>query len=94
MVTFLLFAAVICILIFVGFRVNLYLFSRGVVGAHAPSAQQSEPVTISSLPARTARRMAKRERDEGLFVARLLLLFFLCLPVVLVVIALSLLLHW
>ncbi len=90
MVPFLLFAAVICILIFVGFRVNLYLFSRGVVGTRT---QPNEPITISSLPARTARRMAKRERDDGMLVARLLLLFFLLLPAVLVVIALNLLLH-
>lgn len=89
MVTFLLSAVVLCALIIAGHRVNMYLYSQGAVGTSFRSLRRREPIVLESLPLRVAQKMMKRERDDGLRVARFGLVFILCTAALLTVVGVS-----
>jgi hypothetical protein len=79
---FLLTVAVLSALIFAGYRLNMYLYAQGAVGA---SSRQLQPVGAESLPFRPVHAAQMEERDYGLRYARvglLILAFFLVLLVV------------
>lgn len=74
--------------IYIGYRVNMYLYSQGAVGTGKRSWTRKEPVSIETVSAQTGQRMAKRERDEGLRYARIGIALVLVLSVSLLVILL------
>lgn len=68
-------------LIFVGYRVNMYLYSRGAVGI---GSRQVQYAGADFSPIQPAREVALEERDYGLRYARVGLLVVASIVVVLV----------
>lgn len=89
MVTFLFTAVVLVALIYAGYRVNMYLYSRGAVGASSQVVNGGEPIPLEMLSIRSGQRMVKRERDDGLRYARLYLALVLAFAAILLIFAIS-----
>jgi hypothetical protein len=82
MITFLLTAIVMSALTFSGYRLNMYLYTRGAVGGSSSSAQS---VAMDGFSVRPVRDVEMEERDYGLRYARIGLLIIASFLVILVV---------
>ena len=82
MVTFLLSAVVLGLLIFAGYRFNMYLYAQGALGA---SSRQMQSIGVESFPVQPMRDVAMEVRDYGLRYARVGLLVIAGSVVVLVI---------
>lgn len=90
MITFLLSMIVLAALVFTGYRVNMYLYSQGVVGTSS-QVVNGKALSLEELPMKIGQKMAMRERDDSLRFARLYLVLIMGLAAVLVIIALGVL---
>ncbi len=81
MLAFLSTVIVLGALIFVGYCLNMYLYSQGAVGV---SSRQMEYAVVESAPIGPMRDVATEERDYGLRYARVGLLIVACFAVLLV----------
>ncbi len=79
-------------LIYAGYRINMYLYSQGAVG-DACDLRDREQAGIDTLPIKVARRMAARERDDGLRYVRLGIVGIIVLVALLAVVAISAIAH-
>jgi hypothetical protein len=82
MFAFLLTVIVLSVLIFTGYRLNMYLYAQGVVGG---SSRQMQSVGGESFLVRPVRAAEMEERDYGLRYARVGLLILASFLVVLVI---------
>ncbi len=79
---------------FGGYRFTLHLYSLDTVStASYAGSRREEAVAIEGLPIEIAQRMAKRERDDGLRIARIGLFVSLSVVALLLVVGISALFH-